>query len=413
MRGEGRKDPHCCLGRRVFSIYGNDHQLTQTEMRIISYPPLAFRFVRSTFPDMKHYFLLLLLPVFALAACGGSKEQVFAQRRDLTQAVYASGKLFPKNDYKVFARLPGYVQQIHVHVGDTVRIGDPIITIRSEVSEINVEVARNQYQLASNNASESGPLLNTLVKDLEGARAKYQLDSVTASRYANLLAQNATSRQQADQAQTQFEISRAAWQKAQSNLQNTRARLRTESENARLQLEAQTSNRSDYVITAAVAGRVYDVVPKVGELVNTQQTLFEIGDATNFEVELSVDETDVSLLKDGQQVVYAIDAYENTKFEGQLTEVYPRISSGNKTARVIGSIAVPADIRVFAGLSVEANIVIAERKNILVIPREYLQPGNTVRTKSSEQPVPVKTGVSDLQFVEIVSGLTEKDELVK
>ncbi|MCU0432143.1 MAG: efflux RND transporter periplasmic adaptor subunit [Bacteroidia bacterium] len=362
---------------------------------------------------MKKYFLLLLFPLFLLASCGGSKDQVYAQRRDLTQAVYASGKLYPKNDYKVFARLPGYVQEIHVRVGDTVRVGDPLITIRSEVSEINVEVAKNQYDLARNNASESGPLINTLVKDVDAARAKYLLDSTTATRYGNLLAQNATSKQQADQAQTQFEMSRAALLKAQSNLQNTRARLRTESENARLQFDAQTSNRSDYVITAAVAGRVYDVVSKVGELVNTQQSLFEIGDATNFEVELSVDETDVSLLKFNQQVVYAIDAYENTAFSGVLTEVYPRISAGNKTARVIGSIAVPDNIQVFAGLSVEANIVIAERKNVLVIPREYLQPGSTVRIKGSEQPVPVKTGVSDLQFVEIVSGLNEKDELIK
>jgi HlyD family secretion protein len=382
-------------------------------MRSISSSLFAHNFVRVTFPTMKNVLWLLFFPAFALVSCGGSKEQVFVQRRNLTQAVYASGKLFPKNDYKVFARLPGYVQQIHVHVGDTVRIGDPLITIRSEVSEINVEVARNQYQLASNNASESGPLLNTLVKDVEATRAKYMLDSVTASRYANLLAQNATSKQQADQAHTEFEVSRAAWQKAQANLQNTRTRLRTESENARLQLEAQTSNRSDYVITAAVAGRVYDVVPKVGELANTQQPLFEIGDATNFEVELSVDETDVSLLSYGQQVVYAIDAYPNNTFTGVLAEVYPRISAGNKTARVIGTITVSAGIQVFAGLSVEANIVIAERKNILVIPREYLQPGNTVRTKSSENPVPVKTGVSDLQFVEILSGLSEKDELVK
>lgn len=355
---------------------------------------------------------LLLLPAI-IASCGGKKDVVHAERRDLTQAVYASGKLFPKNDYKVFARLPGYVQEVHVHIGDTVKIGDPLITIRSEVSTINVDVARNQYQLAQNNAAESGPLLRTLHQDVDAARAKYQLDSVTASRFNNLLQQNATSRQQADQARTQFEISRATWQKAEANLQNTRSRLRTESENARLQLEAQTSNRSDYVITAAVAGRVYDVAPKIGDLVNSQFALLEIGDASNFEVELSVDETDVSLLKDEQQVMYAIDAYANQPFNGRLVEVYPRISAGNKTARVIGSITIPNDVKVFAGLSVEANIVIAERKSILVIPREYLLPGNKVKVKGRDEEVPVKTGISDLQFVEIVSGITEQDELVK
>lgn len=397
--------------QRVFSFLVNDHLYEMYSlMNIINrnYKPSS---VRPTLQIMKQTAWLFLLAV--IASCGGSKETVRAQRRDLTQAVYASGKLYPKNDYKVFARLPGYVQEVHVRVGDTVRIGDPLITIRSEVSSINVDVARNQYQLAQNNAAESGPLLRTLHEDVDAARSKYMLDSTTAARYANLLQQNATSKQQADQARTQFEISRAAWQKSQANLQNTRARLRTESENARLQLDAQTSNRSDYVVTAAVAGRVYDVVPKVGDLVNSQQALLEIGDASSFEVELSVDETDVSLLKDAQQVIYSIDAYESTAFNGNLVEVYPRISSGNKTARVIGSITIPKEMQVFAGLSVEANIVIAERKNILVIPREYLQSDNTVKVKGKDAAVPVKTGVSDLQFVEIVSGITEQDELVK
>ncbi len=397
--------------QRVFSFLVNDHLYEMYSlMNIINrnYKPSS---VRPTLQIMKQTAWLFLLAV--IASCGGSKETVRAQRRDLTQAIYASGKLYPKNDYKVFARLPGYVQEVHVRVGDTVRIGDPLITIRSEVSSINVDVARNQYQLAQNNAAESGPLLRTLHEDVDAARSKYMLDSTTAARYANLLQQNATSKQQADQARTQFEISRAAWQKSQANLQNTRARLRTESENARLQLDAQTSNRSDYVVTAAVAGRVYDVVPKVGDLVNSQQALLEIGDASSFEVELSVDETDVSLLKDAQQVIYSIDAYESTAFNGNLVEVYPRISSGNKTARVIGSITIPKEMQVFAGLSVEANIVIAERKNILVIPREYLQSDNTVKVKGKDAAVPVKTGVSDLQFVEIVSGITEQDELVK
>jgi multidrug efflux pump subunit AcrA (membrane-fusion protein) len=126
-----------------------------------------------------------------------------------------------------------------------------------------------------------------------------------------------------------------------------------------------------------------------------------------------VDETDIALLEKGQQIVYTIDAYKDKEFKGTVEEEYPRISPGNKTSRVISTVEIPNGLKVFSGMSVEANIVIAEKKNILVIPREYLSAEKTVKVKGKDEPVKVETGVSDLQFVEILSGITESDEIVK
>src|SRR3990170_2405462 len=91
--------------------------------------------------------------VFAviLFSCGKKNDSVLPIRKDITQAVYASGKIYPLNDYKVYAKLPGYVEKIHVHVGDSVKVGQPLLTIKSEVSEKNVEMAKNQYELAQKN----------------------------------------------------------------------------------------------------------------------------------------------------------------------------------------------------------------------------------------------------------------------
>lgn len=358
--------------------------------------------------------LLLSLPaIFLLLSCGGKKDTTHPERRDLTEAVYASGKIFPKNDYKVFAKLAGYVEEIHVHVGDSVKIGQPLITIRSEVSQINVEAAKNQLSLASKNADENGALLMALKQDVSSARMKYELDSTNFTRYKNLLKENAASQLQYDQASVQMEASRAAYQHALSNYTSTRDRLHTELTNAKLQYDAQSSNNSDYTITSAVNGRVYDIVPKKGELVGPQVALCEIGDADSFEAELSVDETDIARLEKGQSIMYTIDAYKDKTFSGKVEEEYPRISPGNKTSRVVSSIEIPAGVRVFSGMSVEANIIIAEKKNILVIPREYLLPDKTVKVKGKDEPVKVQTGVSDLQYVEILGGVTEPDEIIK
>ncbi|GAB4135732.1 MAG: efflux RND transporter periplasmic adaptor subunit [Bacteroidia bacterium] len=348
-----------------------------------------------------------------LNSCKKSGSTIHPERRKLVQAVYASGKVFPKNDYKVYAKLPGYVQEIHVHVGDTVHVGQPLITIRSEVSELNVSAAKNQYELARNNAADNGPMLSSLRLEMAAAKTKYELDSTNYSRYKTLNKENAASQLQLEQSKAQFDLAKAAFMRATSNYYNTRDRLRTEAENARIQYEAQQSNRSDYIITAAVNGKVYDITPRVGDLVNSQQPVLEIGDALAFEVELSVDETDISLLKTGQTIKYLLDAYKDREFTGTLVESYPRISPGNKTARVIGSFSPGPDMHVFSGMSVEGNIIISEKENALVIPREYLLPGSTVHIRGEKEPKKVTTGAEDLQYVEILAGVTETDELEK
>lgn len=357
--------------------------------------------------------LIAATVAIAFLSCKGGNETVHPEKRDLTQAVYASGKIYPKNHYKVSSRLPGYVQEILVHVGDTVSAGQPLIRIRSEISAINVEAAKNQYQLAANNASENGPALGALKQEVAAAESKYILDSTNFVRYGNLLQAKSASQLQYDQSKVQFESSRAAWNRSKYNYTSTRDRLRTESENAKLQLDAQTTNQGDYTINSAVSGKVYDIVPQLGDLVSSQIPLIEIGSATEFEVELSIDETDISFVVAGQEILYEIDAYRDVPLTGTVLEIYPRISSGNKTAKIIASISLGDSMVVYSGMSVESNIIIAEKKSVLVIPREYVKPGNMVNVKGKDQPVKITTGAGDLEYMEVTSGLSETDELEK
>jgi multidrug efflux pump subunit AcrA (membrane-fusion protein) len=173
------------------------------------------------------------------------------------------------------------------------------------------------------------------------------------------------------------------------------------------------SNKNDYTITSAVNGKVYDIVPKEGELVNTQLLLMEIGDGSQYEIELSIDETDVSLIQKNQDIVYSIDAYKDLVFKGKVVEAYPRINQSNKTSKVIASIVLDAKTMIYSGMSVEANIIIAEKKNVLVIPREFLVDGNKVKKKGSEELLQITKGASDLEFIEVLSGIDESTEIEK
>jgi HlyD family secretion protein len=92
-------------------------------------------------------------------------------------------------------------------------------------------------------------------------------------------------------------------------------------------------------------------------------------------------------------------------------EVYPRISQGNKTSKVLASIQLDLNTIIFSGMSVEANVIISERKNVLVIPREYLIEGNKVKKKGSKELTTIKKGASDLEFVEVLEGVDETNEI--
>lgn len=362
---------------------------------------------------MLRYSLTILIIASVFVSCKHTGGTITATRKDLTQAVYASGKIYPINDYKVVSKLPGYIEKIHVAVGDSIKIGQALVTIKSEVSTLNVDVAKNQLQLAEQNAGDNSPLLMALKQDVSAAKAKYELDSTNYARYTNLLKDNAASKAQFDQFKTQSEVSKQLFLKAANNYMTTRERVRTEYENAKLQYESQVSNKSDYVIASVVNGKIYDIVPKEGELVSSLNIIMEVGEINKYEVDLSVDETDVSLLKKGQDVVYVIDAYKDLILKGKVIETYPRINQVNKTSKIIASIELPATVNVYSGMSVEGNIIIAEKKNTLVIPREYLIDNKKVKLKSSDELKEVKKGAEDLQYVEIIEGLDETTEIVK
>jgi HlyD family secretion protein len=357
--------------------------------------------------------LFIFLSILIFSSCKRSSESVTPVHKDITQAVYASGKIYPLNDYKVVSKLPGYIEKIHVKIGDSVKAGQPLITIKSEVSELNVSTAKNLLELAQKNVNENSAYMTSLKQDVFSAKSRYELDSVNYNRYSSLIKENAVSKVTADQAKTQFDISKQNYLKATNAYSNAKDKIRVELENAKNQYDAQVSNKNDYTITSAVNGKVYDIVPKEGELVNTQIVIMEIGDGGKYEVELSVDETDVSLLKKNQEIVYVIDAYKDKVFKGKVIESYPRINQTNKTSKIISSIDLNAATVIYSGMSIEANIIVEEKKGALVIPREYLLEGNKVKKKGEEELTTIIKGAEDLEFVEVISGIDEGTEIVK
>jgi multidrug resistance efflux pump len=281
------------------------------------------------------------------------------------------------------------------------------------VSELNVNTAKNILELARENAGDKSPILTALKQDVASAKTKYGLDSTNYYRYSNLSKENAVSQAALDQSRTQFEISKQTYVKAVNNLESTRDRLRVELQNAENQYQAQLLNKNDFTLFSAIRGKVYDILPDEGALVSPGMPLVEVGDGNQFYVEMSVDEMDIALIKKGQEIVFEIDAFREKIFNGKVTEVFLRVNPANKISRVLASIEAAEPAAFHSGMSVEANIIVSQKKNALVIPREFIKDGNKVKLASSGEMKEIKKGVEDLLYIEVLEGLEESSEIQK
>ncbi|WP_340106234.1 efflux RND transporter periplasmic adaptor subunit [Rhodohalobacter sp. 8-1] len=353
--------------------------------------------------------LLLLLVTLALGC--SDREQVIVERKNLVQGVYASGNVMPTGYYEVTSKVPGIIDKILVSVGENVEIGTPLAKLQNQPNEANLQIARNQLELARKHAAPDSDVLAQLEKQVENARAVFVQDSTEFERRHRLRDDNIGSRQTLDLAELRYKTSLKSYQIARRKLSETRSRLEVELDNARNNFIAQQSRTGDYTLLSAIEGKVYDIMPKEGELVAGSRPIMEIGSANEFETELQVDETDIVMVKAGQTVHFELDALEDTVLSGSVSLIYPRIDTIERTAKVIASIN-PGKSPLYPGMALEANIIVREKEDILVIPVTYINDENEV-ILANENRKQIETGIRDLNYVEVVSGLSEGDVILK
>jgi multidrug efflux pump subunit AcrA (membrane-fusion protein) len=346
-----------------------------------------------------------------LSGCGKNEDKVKPERKDIIQAVYASGKIYPTDYYRVNVSIPGYLKEIFVKVGDTVSVGQSLFSMKNEVSPLGINTARQNLEMALINASENSAYYSSMRQELSSAKSKMESDSI---RYIDKKDRGDTPPDELSELLSKWENSKSNFNKAQVNFKTAKAKMETDLKNAKNLYQTQLGAGSDFTYSANISGKVYDILGKQGEYITPVLTVMEIGRTDDYEVELMIDEADINYIAKGQDVVYQTEAYPSLFLKGKIKQVYPKISSLNKSIKVVSSIELPEGIMLYAGATLEANIVNQKKKNALVIPRYYLT-GDSVLLKKGgrKQKVKVKTGVGNVEFIEILEGITEEDEVYK
>jgi multidrug efflux pump subunit AcrA (membrane-fusion protein) len=163
----------------------------------------------------------------------------------------------------------------------------------------------------------------------------------------------------------------------------------------------------NYTLRSGINGKVYSLPTKIGELVSPQQVFAVLGDVEKFIVEMEIDESDITRIKVGQEVVVKMDAFSNT-YNAQITKILPAMDEKTQTFKVEAEFTTPTPT-LYPGLTAESNIIISKKNQVLTIPLTYLLEGDFVETDKGK--IKVEVGAKNMIIAEIKSGLTEKSKI--
>ena len=196
---------------------------------------------------------------------------------------------------------------------------------------------------------------------------------------------------------------------------------------AEISLQNLQDTMANYTVTSPISGTIIEKDAKVGDAVKSGDTLSVIYDLSYLEMVINVDELQISSLSVGQKVQITADAVQDKNYVGTVTRVSMKGASNGGTTTYPVTIRIDETDGLRPGMNANAEIGVAEAANALTVPNAAIVRGGYVLvTQDSpsaskadttmEAPegfvyVAVKTGVSDDDYTQIVSGIQEGDTI--
>ena len=347
---------------------------------------------------------------FVFFSCSNEQEKTYPVMSSITESVYASVTIQPDSLYQVFAAVNGILDKNLVVEGDIVQKDQPIIQIINSSPQLNTDNAKLALQLAQQNYKGSAAVLRSIQDEINAAKLQWSNDSVNFFRQKKLWEQKIGSKAVYDAKELAYELSSNRLRLLKNNYERTKNELRTQLLQAENNYKTSKINTTDFTVKSKIAGKVYALYKNEGEIISTSQPIAAIGNANNFIIEMLIDEVDIVKIQKEQQVMVTLDAYPNKLFAARVSKIYPRKDERNQTFLVEALFDESPKV-LYPGLSGEANIVIDQRRDALLIPKQYLIGKNMVRTDNGI--VEIETGLQSMDTIEVISGLQKETAIYK
>lgn len=251
-------------------------------------------------------------------------------RGDISQIVTATGEIMPVNTVNVGSQVSGTIEDIFVDYNSVVKKGDILLKIEPSVLQASVDEAKASLDSATSQRNY--------------AKNEY-------NRNVSLFKEGFIAKSEMEQSKTQYEQANASVIRAQS------------------QYDKAVTNLGYATITSPVDGTVISRKVDKGQTVAASfQTpdLFLIAeDLTKMQIETSVSEADIGVIKQGQSVTFTVDAYSGQTFAGAVRQV--RLSPITTSNVVVYTVVIDvdnADLKLMPGMTAFVTIIVDSVKDI-------------------------------------------------
>jgi multidrug efflux pump subunit AcrA (membrane-fusion protein) len=339
-----------------------------------------------------------------------NKETTTPTRKNIQDAVFASGHIEQENQFTVSASADGILNTIAVSEGDIITRNRLVAVIKSDVQNNQLEDAQVVYNEAVNDASANASQLQQIQLNINQARKQLDLDRKNYLRYKDLYATKSVAQIDFEKATLQYNASKNNLATLQQNYKGVKSDLELNEKRSLVQVNTQKSKLSDYRLTSPIGGNVISIYKKQGELIRRGEAIAEIGSGA-FIIKLFVAEDDIKKVNLGQTVAVNMNTYPDQSFGAKVTKIYPAFD------KIEQSYVVEAQFdklpeKIFSGSQLQANIATGGSKSVLMIPTDYIIRESYVLLDNREEKK-VKVGRRNLDWTEVIRGLNEGSVIEK
>lgn len=326
--------------------------------------------------------ILLVVALFLLIPKGQKKtlEFVTVKKGNITATVSASGILAGKNTANLKFKTAGKLAYINVKKGSSVQNGQMIAGLDTQDLSITLQQTQNNLRQQQTNFEKT-------------------IDDIHLFQYGNGGFPNVGT---ANETESQ-KLSRMTAEVTRDNAVDS--------------IKAARRAFQDAVIIAPIDGIVTQADLLPGQSVGLTDTIAQIVDWSEVFLDADVDESDISKVHLGQPAQVTLNAYGDRNFYGVVQEITPETkttSTGSTVVKARIALNNPG-VDLISGLNGQTTITVDQAKNVLTIPQDALREDNTVFVQTADgiKTVPVKTGLTSDTDVQITSGLTAGQQVVK
>ena len=324
------------------------------------------------------------------------------QKSDIKENVKAIGEIYATELVSVGAQVSGQILKLHIKLGQSVKKGDLILEIdsKTQVDKLNTVKA----ELESAKADLAAKRMSLLTSEKNFIRKK------------KLFQAEAESQELVEQAENQLKQDEMAVQSAKLRLKQLQINVNT----------AQTELGYTQ-IRSPLTGTIVSLPVEAGQTINFAQTtplIAVIANLEQMEVRMQIAEGDYTKLKPDMPVIFSTLANPAIKLKGQIKSIDPALTTltkgtyDNKTENTDSAIYYYArmivnnqDKMLSIGMTTQNEIIIKQKKNVLVIPKTAIFENGSQTIVSMYgpdkkiTPRKIKTGISDFTQIEVVQGL--------